>query len=432
MRFLFALAGALFVALATPAAAQQLPRGPVTQPPIIRPGGPIAVCAATPATLADGLYSIRLGNGKSLDASNGGTFTENAAVIGWDHNGNPNQRWLITSVSPGRYLLRNASNAMAARANPLCAARNNCMVGTTRATRGAEQQWIIEQISGGSSYRIRDARTGKQLQISGDIAANGGAAEVSPTQGCGAHQTFNIAPIGAYRELSREDGIGRLMAINLRLNTYTPTRNQFDPSGERAYFRPNDSNLSFQVGDTTHGPFPIDIPVLELGPDRMYKTYVNDWNTTATRLSTDRRGAIIAQVNFEDAGVEIITNCHNNLNCHMGEPRFDLRDAVVTVTLRPRFDAPTNRFTFDAATDFRFAMSESGPCINNFWAFICDLALPDRASLLRTNVIDQLNYNLTEPGSIGRIGLELVLNGYAGDGGFRNVTVGPNGELIFY
>lgn len=431
MRFLYALAGALFAMIAAPAAAQTLPQGPIVRPPIVRPGPTPTICSATPATIEDGIYSIRLGNGKSLDASGGGTFNENAAVIAWDHHGGPNQRWLITTISTGRYLMRNASNAMAARANPLCAASANCMVGTTRATRGAEQQWIIEANSTGR-YRIRDARTGKQLGIAGDIAANGGAAQTSATQGCSVHQLFDLTRLGAYRELSREDGIGRLMAINLRLNNFTPRQHEFDRSGERAFFRPNDSNLSFQVGGTTHGPFGIDIPVLELGPDRMFKTYINDWNTNTTTLSTDRRGAIIARVGFESDGVEIITNCYNNANCHVGEPRFDLRDAVVTVNLRPRFDTPSNRFTFDATTDFTFAMSESGPCINNFWAFICDLALPDRASLLRTNVINQLNHNLTNPGSIGRIGLELVLNGYAGDGGFRNVTVGPNGELIFF
>lgn len=432
MRFLYVLAFATFAAVATPAAAQQLPQGPILQtPPIIRPGPPAPVCSATPAAIEDGLYSIRLRNGKSLDASGGGTFNENAAVIGWDHNGNPNQRWLITTVSPGRYLLRNASNAMAARANPLCAASASCMVGTTRATRGAEQQWLIEQTSTGH-FRIRDGRTGKQLGIAGDIAANGGAAQTSPTQGCAAHQTFNITRIGAYRELSREAGIGRLMAINLRLNNYTPRQHEFDRSGERAFLKPNDANLSFQVGSDTFGPFAVALPVLELGPDRMFKTYVNEWSSRTTTISTNRRGAIVARVDFEDDGVEIITNCYNNANCHVGEPRFDLRNSRVEVTIRPRFDAARGSFTFDATTDFRFDMSESGPCVNNFWAFICDLALPDRASLLRTNVIAALDRNLAAERSVGRTGLELVLNSYAGGSGLRNVTVGPNGELIFF
>ena len=164
----------------------------------------------------------------------------------------------------------------------------------------------------------------------------------------------------------------------------------------------------------------------------MYKIYINDWNSNSTTIDSDRNGAIKVSVGFEDDGVEIITNCYNNFNCHLGEPRFDLSNSRVDVTIRPRFDEASSRFTFDAATAFNFEMAESGPCVDNVWAFICDWQLPDRESLLRAEVIKAFNKDLTDEDSRGRVMLETMLNSYAGNSGLRNVTVGPSGELIFF
>jgi len=219
------------------------------------------------------------------------------------------------------------------------------------------------------------------------------------------------------------------MSIGVRLNNYTPVLHQFDGSGERAYFKPNDSNVTFNFGSSRYGPFPISLPVLEVGPDRMFKTYVNDWNSNRT-VVTGESGRLKLTVGFEDADVEIITNCYNNFNCFVGEPRFDFRNTSMDVFIRPRFDAVAGRFTFDAETRFSTDISESGPCVNNFWAFLCNAFAPDRESLIRTKLVQTVNTNLA--GGVGRAGLELVLNDLAGGTSLRSVTVGDDGELIFF
>jgi hypothetical protein len=385
-------------------------------------------CVGTPTTLADGVYTLRLQNGKSLDSIDGGSFTDGAAVQAWDFASSPNQRWIVTATDPGHFILRSAATAKSVSTGLLCGARAGCTIMTMRSLRAGNQVWYAEQTSPGL-LRIRLASGGMQLTIGGDFGANGARAATGAV-GCGASQLFRAERIGDYREVSRADGLGRLMSIDVHLNNYTPIAHQFDASGEHAYFRPHAANVGFAFGGRTFGPFQIDLPVIEVGPDRMYKVYVNDWNSRSTTLNSDGHGHIRAVVNFEDDGVEVITNCYNNFNCFVGEPRFDMTNSRVTVVIQPRFDAGAGGFTFDATTAFDATISETGPCVNNFFAFICDLAVPDRAGILRDSVVNAINNNLT--GGVGRAGLEGVLNSLAGGGSFHNVTVGDGGELIFY
>ena len=379
---------------------------------------PTPFCSATPANLTAGVYTLRLSNGKSLDAEGWGSFVNGTPVQGWDFHGGPNQRWLITPAGEGRYLVRSAAVAKAIDA------AFGWLI-TWRTNRGAGQLWRIEAARG--MHRLRLAEGGRQLGLSGDIRVNGARARTD-TPGCGAHQLWRLTRVSDYREVGRAEGIGRLMSIAVRLNNYTPIRNQFDGSGERAYFKPNDSSVAFQFG-ARRVAFPVPLPVLEVGPDRMFKTYVNDWNSNWTTIAGES-GRLRFGVGFEDTGVEIITNCYNNFNCHVGEPRFDFRNTVLNVFVRPRFDAAAGRFTFDAETRFSTDIAESGPCVNNFWAFLCDAFAPNRQSQVRDSLVRTVDANLTQ--GVGRAGLELVLNELARGTSLRNVTVGDDAELIFF
>jgi len=169
-------------------------------------GTPASSCRATPAELTAGVYTLRLGNGKSLDAEGGGSFVDGTPLQGWDFHGGANQRWLITPVGGGRYLVRSAAVAKAVDAAFGCYRTAGCRVITWRTSGGPTQLWTIEEVRG--MHRLRLADGGMQLGLSGAIDVNGARAQTG-TAGCGAHQLWNLARVGDYRLVNRTEGVGR-------------------------------------------------------------------------------------------------------------------------------------------------------------------------------------------------------------------------------
>jgi hypothetical protein len=130
----------------------------------------------TPPTSADldnGVYTIRLANGKALDADASQVNSNGGKVAIWDYAaGAPEQQWILTAIN-GKYTIRvKASN----KALDLNASNPNYGAAITlwEFHGGANQQWIIS-LAGNGLYKIHSALPpNRVLDVSGGaISTNG-------------------------------------------------------------------------------------------------------------------------------------------------------------------------------------------------------------------------------------------------------------------
>jgi Ricin-type beta-trefoil lectin domain-like len=384
-------------------------------------------CTSAPveANIEPGLYSIRLQNGRSLDEDYG-QWEPGTKVHGWDFHGGPNQLWAITKTADGGYMVRSAATAKALDITWRCHLETGCAAISWPSNAGASQVFRIRAVQGGHQLLLRSAN--KQLGLADGGTRNGNLAQLGEV-GCGAHQLWKLDRLGRIAELKPPYDI----KLGLVLNNYTPRRNQFDGSGERAFYRPNSSWLELKAFGQSLGRTSFDLPVQEIGPDRMWKVYVNDlaYNRSLARKlpASGRSGTLAFSLAFEEAGTEIISDCYNNFNCAAaGKPSFDLSAITLSILLTPRFDSARNTFSYDARTEFKANVSEQSICINNAFAFLCDLFFPDRASFIRAAVEEMANRRVNDASL--RTPFELLLNSAAA--GLRRMTVGSAGEVLFY
>jgi hypothetical protein len=128
-------------------------------------------------------------------------------------------------------------------------------------------------------------------------------------------------------------------------------------------------------------PLQFDLPVTRQDP---YSIYINDVNSS--RLATDAYdGKAYLTISFESDGTEIIGNCVNNIACICGSPMLDLANttAVIPLTFWPK-DGGVSIESGDVS--FNATMAESGPCVNNACAFLCDILAPNRKSDMQTAI----------------------------------------------
>ncbi len=175
----------------------------------------------------------------------------------------------------------------------------------------------------------------------------------------------------------------------MRLNNYTPIPNQYFQN-ERQFLKPDDSYFKLNFNGYPFR-YPIPIDVMEVGPDNMFKLYVNDWNSnTITAVPENRR--IRVTLTMEDDGVEILGNCYNNFSCGFtSPPQFNYYNSKIDIylTLKP----VNGHLSYDAEAIFTANVSESGPCVDNVFAFLCP---SNRASIIKSKLETKLNDILNE------------------------------------
>jgi len=167
--------------------------------------------------------------------------------------------------------------------------------------------------------------------------------------------------------------------MKLHLNNFTSTKHQYQPEDEYAYESPNSSFLA--VPSVSSVPRQFDSPVTRQDP---YSIYINDVNSTG--FATDAYdGKAYVTISFESDGTEIIGDCVNNIACICGSPRLDLTNttALIPLTFWPK-DGGVSIESGDVS--FNATMAESGPCVNNACAFLCDILEPNRKSDMQTAI----------------------------------------------
>lgn len=226
--------------------------------------------------------------------------------------------------------------------------------------------------------------------------------------------------------LAKEDWIGALNStfagISLRLNNYTPNDHEFSAADVSAFYKPDDSYLRVDALDLD---IAFDIPLQRQDP---YSIYINDVNSTGfTPDACSRKGLIT--ISFEDAGTEIIGNCVNNAFCDCGDPRVNLNDMKIDVWLT--IGASGGRLTIsDIAANLSSTFEETGPCVNNFCAFACDLFAADRESQMRDAIEAQVVQHFNSYRGIieGLFNDHLESLGISGE--ITSASIGADGELL--
>ncbi|MDX2068421.1 MAG: hypothetical protein SFV55_08340 [Haliscomenobacter sp.] len=234
-----------------------------------------------------------------------------------------------------------------------------------------------------------------------------------------------------------------LSTAGIRINNFTPRRHEFDPSGERAFWKPNDCFFRVDFGGT-HYRLPFSLDMVAGGPDNRCKAYINEWNSSRTTVNT-RGGRLIMSFNFESAETELITDCYNNACCEgnpfcpgAGCPDFELNSAWVEMQLLPILSG--GRLRYSSEVIFKVDVRELGPdpCTNNFWAFLCDWGLiprvGDRQNQIRRAIESNLRTKMDDPGL--KAAIELALNNAIRSTGVdlsrcSSVQMDNAGNLIF-
>jgi len=182
---------------------------------------------------------------------------------------------------------------------------------------------------------------------------------------------------------SKSQWMGGLSSIfnglKLHLNNFTSSKHQYQPEDEYAYENPNSSSLA--IPSLSSVPWQFDSPVTRQDP---YSVYINDVNSSG--FATDAYdGKAYVTISFESDGTEIIGDCVNNIACICGSPRLDLSNttAVIPLTFWPK-DGGASLGAGDVS--FNANIAESGPCVNNACAFLCDIFEPNRKSDMQTAI----------------------------------------------
>lgn len=400
------------------------------------------------ADLPNGIYRIRpTASTKYLDATSADISTNGTRFQLWDYLGGLNQHFLIeASGTPGVHRIRLAASRKAFdAAYPTMNTDGGPLILWDHDTgAGVTQKWRIQPIAGSTSYTIRLASNGKSLDAGADtITQNGGVVQLFSFLGNNRwNQQWVIEPVPGLRVIPRSTWLPRLQTVfnqtSLRLNNFTPNRNQFSSTPEQAYFRPRDSFFRAVMGGTTFPPLRIDIPVSRRDPSSIY---VDDMNTTSITAGFTGAsngydsGKLRINLAFESNGRELWTNCVNNAGCEpfpgIGIRNRDIQmnNAVFQINLEPIAEGRRISYRDNVDANLSANISVSG-CSNDLFAFVCDWFAPNAGSSIQSNVEttveDFFNRGTLRPVISTVLSSELGVNSSRP---LRSVRIYQNGDL---
>lgn len=215
---------------------------------------------------------------------------------------------------------------------------------------------------------------------------------------------------------------GIFSGMKLHLNNYTSVRKQYEQDDNFAFENPKSSSLS--IPTLSNVPWAFDVPVTRQDP---YSIYINDVNSA--RFITDAyNGDAYITVAFESDGTEIIGDCVNNIACICGTPQLDLSNIIALI---PLTFAPKDGSVSIAAGNVTFTADEveTGPCVNNVCAFLCDILAPNRNSDMQ-KAIEQFIEDFIDQNS-GLISTPFIqyLKTLGVTGSIVSIQIASNGDL---
>jgi hypothetical protein len=304
------------------------------------------------------------------------------------------------------------------------------------------QKWQF--IDAGNGYYYIKSKLGTYLDVQNANSAAGTIIWMYSFNGSNAQKWRLDSPKVIQRARWYLPMQGVLQMASVRINNFTPNRNQFNGSGERAFLKPNDSYFLMNVNGS---PFkmPFNLDMVEGGPDNRCKAYINDWNSNKTSVFVFKERLGI-RINFESENTELITDCFNNGCCEgnpfcpgAGCPDFELNSAQIDIRINPKL--AQGRISYDSEIEFKVNVQENGndPCTGNFWAFLCDWGLiprqGDRQNRIRQAIETNLKNQLEHPTI--RLVIEAALSKAISDAGFnpsefKAISINRSGNLLLW
>ena len=342
----------------------------------------VVVCTLTLSSLCvqaivrAGDYTIKsaLAANKNLDVMWG----QNANGLGlhlWDTNNGDAQQFTISLSNEAGYynIFTKWGKAVdVAGFNPNAEA---AVVTYDSYPQSDNQKWKF--IDAGNGYYFIRSKLGTYLDVQYSNTNAGTPIWMYPFNGTNAQKWKLEAPVKVARSTWFVPIQRILQTASVRINNFTPNRNQFNSSGERAFLKPGDSFLNVNINGSTL-PLPFVLDMYEGGPDNMCKGYINDWNSNRTNVFISNR-QLVTRIGFENDKTELITDCYNHILCGTNPcPQYELNGAEIELKVTPKL--ADGRLTHDYNLVFRVQVREGGndPCTGNFWAFLCDWGLVPR------------------------------------------------------
>ena len=347
------------------------------------------------ADLPNGIYRIRpAASTKYLDAANGDITTNGTKFQLWDYLGGLNQHFAI-ELSPGTRNVHRISLAASGKSFDASYRTMNTNGGeiilwdrNAPSDPALSQKWRIEPIPGSTAYTIKLDSNGKSLDANADnLRENGGGVQVFDFLGNNRwNQQWVIEPVPGLRVIPRATWQTQLQRLfnqtSLRLNNYTPNRNQYSGTPGQEYYRPNDSFFTTVMGGSTFR-LPISMPVMRKPPSSIY---VDDMNTTAITAGFTGAnngydsGKLKINLAFENSGREFWSNCVADFFCGaIGNRDIQMNNATFRINLEPIPTATGISYRDNVDTSLSADIAISG-CSRDLFAFVCDLFAPNAGS----------------------------------------------------
>ncbi|MCS6783266.1 MAG: RICIN domain-containing protein [Gloeomargarita sp. SKYG98] len=367
------------------------------------------------ALALNGIFCIRPATGsKYLDSRGGDISTPGNPIFLWNYWSGGNQHFRIQEVAPGSevHSISLAASGAFIQADP----RDPGAVVLSREER---HRWVIRQSAPGLytiSRQVSGAESSPNIQLFTPIHLvtdvdnqhlDGGRVYLTstghflpvPTPGIPSPRSSDryvtnwvIEPVPGLRVIPHTRWLSALQRLfdrtQVRLNTFTPRRNEFGRWDEDAFYRPNDSYLRMEIEGRTL-TVPLNIPLIRRDPSSIYVVDVNSRSVRA-----DFRGASSASdggrlgivIEFESDGHEFWTNCVNNVGCFaIGDRRIDMDNAQLRIELETTPN-PGGGITYREPRVNLTANIRVSGCHDDLFAFLCDWFAPGRDNQIRQTV----------------------------------------------
>jgi Ricin-type beta-trefoil lectin domain-like len=401
------------------------------------------------ADIPAGVYRIRTAaSNKYLDAANANISTSGTKIQLWDYLGGLNQHFLIEPTgTPGNYKIQIAASRSqifgqsSTNSAPVVLLGNSLAASIFRRIPDPEYKWQITQIPGTNKSTIREVGpNGKSLDAGADTyQQNGGVVQMFDFYGNDRwNQQWIIEPVPGLRVIPKNTWLPKLQSIfdqsSVRLNNYTPNRNQFDSTPGREYYRPNDSYFRIVMGGSELRR-PINIPVVRNPPSSIYIDDMNTSSITAGYTGASNgydSGKLNINLAFESNGREFWTNCVNDGGCFaIGNRDVQMNNTIFQISMEPSVESDQLTYKDNVKTALSANTSISG-CSNDLFAVLCSAFAPNAGSQIQRNVEGTVEGFFNNPGSTLRPLLSSVLSSQLGidtSRPLKSLRIYQNGDL---